>query len=375
MNMHEEFKHYEEFKPFEPIVLPQYRLLTDVDPKRYQGIIELEPNQNDFEYFEGIDLSRNKRKELYEEKLPEPYSELEISSINSFSLNLLDIDTKLYINKIKNKISHEISHFATQKYLQKDVISGILGNQHFGSVVQTPPANTGLWLQSFGNVNDLVDLDKTKPEELPEMALPILEFIDEVQPHIVIGCDRGGRLFSLAMHAAWRETRAGQPFPTLDGKLHFARISKSEDPDVLQEKIDQIVGASKLFGEQRGNVVDEDEQLRVLFVDDWVIGGGTKRLTERLMKKYGAQTYFAVLCGDGADVAGRSKLKTRVSWHDRPEEIGVNYLSSIKANSDGSFTQKQEVVAVRGLEAVANRRKIQEAARQLDLVRVLTEVA
>lgn len=227
-------------------------------------------------------------------------------------------------------------------------------------------------LQPFGSY---LDLGSTKPEDLPEMALPILEFMDDVQPHIVIGCDRGGRLFSLAMHAAWRHTRDGQPFPTLDGKLHFARISKSEDPDVLQEKIDEIVEASKRLGEQRGNELAEDEQLRVLFVDDWVIGGGTMRLAQRLMKKYDAQTYFAVMCGGNADATGKRDLHTHVSWHDRPEEIGVNYLSSIRDNPDGTVTQKQEVIAVRGIGAIYNRQQIQAAAKQLAHMRVLAEVA
>ena len=111
-----------------------------------------------------------------------------------------------------------------------------------------------------------------QPEDLPEMALPVLEFMEGIEPHIVIGCDRGGRLFGLAMHAAWGQTREGKAFPTLDGKLHFARVSKLEDPDVLQEKIDQIVAISEQFGKQRGNEHAEGEQLKVLFIDDWVIG-------------------------------------------------------------------------------------------------------
>ena len=251
--------------------------------------------------------------------------------------------------------------------------------------IQTPQFLQGLSLIQaaplFNSVNvqqakyNYPDIGSTKPEDLPEMALPILEFIEDVQPHIVIGCDRGGRLFGVAMHAAWQHTREGQPFPTLDGKLHFARVSKSEDADVLQEKIDEIVEVSKRIGKQRGNELAKDEQLRVLFVDDWVIGGGTMRLAQRLMRKHKAQTYFAVMCGEGADVTGKQDLHTSVSWHDRPEEIGVNYLSSVKLNTDGTITQMQEVVAVRAIQAVRNRQKIQEAAQQLAPVRVLEAVA
>jgi hypothetical protein len=99
------------------------------------------------------------------------------------------------------------------------------------------------------------------------------------------------------------------------------------------------------------------------------------RLAQRLMKKHNAQTYFAVMCGEGADATGKSDLHTHVSWHDRPEEIGVNYLSTLQQNCDGSVTQKQEVIAVRSIEAIRNRQRIQKAAKQLTPVRVLAEVA
>lgn len=245
---------------------------------------------------------------------------------------------------------------------QKGIIAPLPSKILNGGKIQRP-------LSSFQKMG------ATEPEDLPEMALPILEFMEDIQPHIVIGCDRGGRLFGLAMHAAWQQTRHSKPFPTLDGKMHFARISKSEDVDVLQEKVDGIVKASRLFGKQRGNNLAEDEQLRVLFIDDWVIGGGTKLLAQRLMEKHGAQTHFAVMCGEGADATGKQDLHTRVSWHDRPEEIGVNYLSTFTQEADGSIVQKQEVVAVRGNEAVSNRQRIQKAARQLPPIQVAQTIA
>ncbi|HEX8226897.1 MAG TPA: hypothetical protein VF572_03455 [Candidatus Saccharimonadales bacterium] len=76
-------------------------------------------------------------------------------------------------------------------------------------------------------------------------------------------CDRGGRLYGLAVHAAWRETRDGKPFPTVDSKVHFARISKTEDPEVLQGKIDQIVEGSLRAATGRGKELDEGEELKV----------------------------------------------------------------------------------------------------------------
>jgi adenine/guanine phosphoribosyltransferase-like PRPP-binding protein len=270
---------------------------------------------------------------------------------------------------------------------KKQIYEPLLGKLSLNSIIKDPltlvpkPSSFSIKTPSWLSQNSLqsslgyYELGALQPEDLPELTLPILDLIEDTQPHIVIGCDRGGRLFGLAIHAAWGQTRDGQPFPTLDSKLHFARISKSEDADVLQDKVDQIVASAKQLGAQRGNELADDEQLRVLFVDDWVIGGGTMRLAQRLMKKHGAKTYFAVMCGEGADATGQANLHTNVSWHDRPEEIGVNYLSTLQEDEDGNVTQKQEVIAVRGKEAISNRKRIHTAAKALAKVRVLEKVA
>lgn len=365
----------EEFKYESPLV--DFSLLGESRNKRlpqYETVfLSLPENENDY----VIDISHFQKMKSHKQKIyshnPENIQELykKNSSIKNYEdLNIIEIPKYEYeIIKPKSELlGRSLGNFAIKSFIHNPQ------SQNNQLLNQLPASllNGGNVQQQF---NSLLGLGATSPEDLPELALPILEFIEEIQPHIVIGCDRGGRLFALAMHAAWRETRDGRPFPTLDGKLHFARVSKSEDPDVLQEKIDQIVETSKRFGQQRDNRVGDDEQLRVLFVDDWVIGGGTMRLAQRLMKRHNAQTYFAVMCGQGADATGNIDLGTHVTWHDRPEEIGVNYLSSLQENSDGTITQKLEVIAVQGVEATRNRQRIQQAARQLAPARVLEAVA
>lgn len=329
---------------------------------------------------------------------------LKLSDKEIYSKNQLRIPNEIklteYIDPYPNKdyndkrlgreednLSLNIKQNNNYKNIEKDdIYAPQLGKLSINSFIKDPlslvtkPNSLGStlsWLRqsSFQSSFSFVELGAAlQPEDLPNLALPILEFIEDTQPHIIIGCDRGGRLFSLAIHAAWQHTRDGQLFPTIDGKIHFARISQSENTDVLQDKVDEIVVSAKQMAAQRGNAID-DEQLRVMFVDDWVIGGGTMRLAQRLVNKYGAKTYFAVMCGEGANVSGQPNLHTTVSWHDRPEEIGVNYLSSLFEKADGSVTQRQEVVAVRGEEAIRNRRRIQTAAKALSKVATLEEVA
>lgn len=209
-----------------------------------------------------------------------------------------------------------------------------------------------------------LDLDRLKPEDLPELALPVLEFVERVQPDVVVGCDRGGRMFSLAVHAAWRATRPGKPFPTLDGKIHFTRISKTEDEEILSQKMGDIIQSAVTQGLQRGNKHDEGN-LKILFIDDWVVGGGTKRLAERLAKAHGATAYFATMCGRGADVTGSTTRGTFSSWRDDPEEIGVNYISTLKSELDGGAHASLQPVPVRTDSARMNRKAIQHAASVL----------
>lgn len=288
---------------------------------------------------------------MYFELLPEQF---EINNIIKHEYTFEDIEDKKNRSKFET-LTHKVSYLKLMGLVDyessqtKHIIpSSVFQNNSYKS-----------------NFFDFYDMTAIQPEELPEMSLAVLDFVEEVQPHIVIGCDRGGRLFSLAMYKTWSETRGDQPFPTLDGKIHFARISKAEDEAVLQDRIDQIVSQAEAMGIHKGVTRAPDEQLRVLFVDDWVVGGGTMLLSQRLMERHGAKTYFAVMSGDGADVTGSPKKNTTVVWHDRPEHIGVNYLDAVKVNTDGSVTETQKPVVVRAPEAVANRQKIAAAAKAL----------
>lgn len=255
----------------------------------------------------------------------------------------------------KNHSRREIQSLT--QYNVQQILGSLTSNSQMNQPTRLSGINLGLL--------SMVELGALRPEDLPELALPVIEFIDSMKPHIVIGCDRGGRLFALAIHATWGKIHEEESFPSLDGKIHFARISKSEDPLVLQEKVDEIVEKSIEFGRHKGRSVEDGEELRVLFVDDWVIGGGTMELAKSLVEKYGAKAYFAVMCGGGADTTGNPKRQTNVSWHDRPEEIGVNYFSGIALDENGDIVQTQKVIAVRAEAAVNNRRRIQVAARKI----------
>lgn len=357
-----------------PISNPYYGLTVDPgkeDPYRSDASLYL----NEVRRRPHTDLSK-----IHKEAQEAPMLSISLNELTLYTSRVSKNRTDIYEKYVKtleqeNKFTQTASvdiptlHTNLLKIVAPTNFSTVVAKQNplLAAVLRGIPASQNVFSQN--TIVNAVRTNRrdvsTKPEDLPEMALPVLDFLEEVQPHIVIGCDRGGRLFGVAMHAAWRTTRANAPFPTLDGKIHFARISKSEDEAVLQAKIDAIVAASMHTAAQRGTVPQESEQLRIMFVDDWVVGGGTKRLAERLVKKHGAQTYFVVMSGGGADATGELDQNTFVSWHDNPEAIGVNYVSTVAYGAEGGVDTTLQVVPVRTKCALGNRQRIFTAAQAL----------
>jgi hypothetical protein len=164
--------------------------------------------------------------------------------------------------------------------------------------------------------------------ELPVMALPVVDFIDFTQPDIVVGCDRGARLYAVAVHALWGKIKNNlERFPTLDSKIHFARLSTSLGLRVTHDAIKRIIAVSAKYSKSIGKATN-NERLRILFIDDWISSGATRDHIRQSLSDMGIlnkiEVNFAVMCGSSADVSG-GHGKVNVPWQDNPNYIGVNY--------------------------------------------------
>lgn len=165
-------------------------------------------------------------------------------------------------------------------------------------------------------------------EDLASMTLPIVGFMRSEEPDIIVGCDRGARLYALAVHSMWCNLKAGdQKLHTLDGKLHFARLSTSLSLNTTSRALQGILRTSISEAKRLGKEINGD-RLKIMFIDDWIASGATRR---RILESLGeidilskADVLFVVLCGEGADVAG-SRKSVSVSWHDSPNIIGIDY--------------------------------------------------
>lgn len=193
-------------------------------------------------------------------------------------------------------------------------------------------------------------------KDLATMALPVVGFIEQQRPDIVIGCDRGARIYAVTVHSMWSNFKAReQRFPTLDARLHFARLSTSLGSDITSQVLAKILEASIKEAEIQKKGFNGD-RLKIMFIDDWISSGATRRHILKSLKAINVlskvDVCFAVMCGGGADVAGTSR-RVSVPWHDNPEVIGINY------------TRDGKPFPVRTEQALQIRRKVHMAAKEL----------
>lgn len=191
-------------------------------------------------------------------------------------------------------------------------------------------------------------------EDLAQMALPVVGYIDQIQPDIIIGCDRGGRMYTNAVERMNAALNAGKvhQLPTLDEKIHFAKLSTSIHKRYIVEALRGIMHTS-MEQAQRTGKSPNGNKLRILFIDDWIASGRTRDHILEALQEVGvdSQAYFAVMCGGNADVSG-GRLGS-VPWQDDPTILGVDYDEYGKG------------YAVRTLEARRVRDRLQQAVRHL----------
>jgi hypothetical protein len=187
----------------------------------------------------------------------------------------------------------------------------VLWHENTGSLIVPPP-----------------NPDKISIADLPVMAAPVVGFIEQTKPDIVIGCDRNARVYGVAVHSLWSKQNNGKdPFPTLDSAMHFARLSTSLSVETTTKSLQKIVDSS-MKGAKRLKYRLNHERPRLLFIDDWINSGATRKQiidsVGRIMNLENIDINFAVMCGQSADISGTDR-QVRVPWQDNPSLIGIDY--------------------------------------------------
>jgi hypothetical protein len=169
-------------------------------------------------------------------------------------------------------------------------------------------------------------------------AVNVVEDMADHRPEVAIACDRGGRLFGLAVRRMWLELM-DEPFPTLDEKLHFAKISAKsigyqDRREMTEHRIQQRIDSALREGTRKGRVQSGDRP-SVLVIDDWIASGATYGLVSSLSKKLEFDLRYAVMDSDGYKGIVEGHRDGMGQMQDRmvlslPANVGVNYDSGYR---------------------------------------------
>lgn len=198
-------------------------------------------------------------------------------------------------------------------------------------------------------------------EDLPQMALPVVGFIGKTQPDIVVGCDRGARFYAIAVYALWGRLRRIK-FPTLDAKMHYARLSTSLRLEITAQALSRIITRSKIEAKAQNKKINGSRP-RILFIDDLIDTGATRDQILRSLSYIGVRdevdVNFAVMCGQFADVSGHN------TWVFVPGQrttslIGVDYTK----DGDPIVIRTKEVLEVRAKLHLSTRKFVKQMISQ-----------
>lgn len=187
------------------------------------------------------------------------------------------------------------------------------------------------WPDSYGS--------SVNTNNLPEIAEAVVERIRAEMPELIIAADRGARYFGLAVYNCWRARYPDVPFPTIDGKLQFGRISRAIDEGPRQRLIDDILNRSGVRAEILQRRAEGNQRpVRIWLLDDWIGMGRTINMMARALENSGpyragrdfAYTHITMV----GDYHGDSRCRHIVaaptrcagsSWDNEGQAIGVSF--------------------------------------------------
>lgn len=156
-------------------------------------------------------------------------------------------------------------------------------------------------------------------DNIAEFAYPLVQFIEQEKPDYIVCCDRGARVFGMAIKMMYRQMFGA--LPTIDGLMYFRKITRKVPYSDVEAKMKDLL--SQIQGKARGKM------LKVLVVDDWVSTGGTQEVVKRLFDGMNVDLKFGVIRGTRADISGKQDSKLMTAWTDNSDQIGVEYTEGL----------------------------------------------
>ena len=171
---------------------------------------------------------------------------------------------------------------------------------------------------------------------LPYLTRPIVEYFYKARPSVVIASDRGGRPFALSALYSWKKRFPGEYFPTLDRKIHFARVSgHSAEPRYVKKAVKFAMERAGLTAEYCRSKEAEGLPIgKVVLMDDWAIYGETLGTFLEAVGSLGvpcSSVAFVTMCGNKVDqwgvehIVGDPNRRWGSVWNNISDYIGVRF--------------------------------------------------
>lgn len=185
----------------------------------------------------------------------------------------------------------------------------MLTNPNIG-VEQRSPADQELFARAY---------------DLPRTLLPMAAQIAACDPEFILACDRNARPLGFALEKIY-ESR-GEPIPTIDGKIHYRKVTSKVAPRMLQAHLQPLF---EDMAQQKG-----DRPHRLVVIDDHVRNGDTMHAFRKATAAahVGLRTTWMTVTGRGADYAVHPYVGPYVlmPWRDRAGVLGIDYTPDLVA--------------------------------------------
>lgn len=155
-----------------------------------------------------------------------------------------------------------------------------------------------------------------RPEHIPYLVYPLVEFVNKESPDYIIALDSGGRIPGLAMHMLYQQLYGA--LPTQDHSIHFKKLSRKMPDSAVYQQLAPVVDY----------ILSNRQKSHVFVLDDWINTGLTKqRVTQAFddLSKGKVTVSYGVMRGWRGDISGDPFSFATTAWRDNSKKYGIIY--------------------------------------------------
>lgn len=194
---------------------------------------------------------------------------------------------------------------------------------------------------------------------LPHVTHPIVEGVQQDLPEAVFAADRGGRFVGLSVFWSWRKQYPKYPFPTLDKRVHFGRLSSDQSRSTFDISTGRMLCRSGVWAEMAQRKAEGNRKpVNIFLLDDWTIFGRTTTRFIESLARHGfveGQDYnltMATMAGARLNngirqIRGLEESHRDSEWNNSSNLIGISDSSAADSKvwrTERAVSSRQQII-------------------------------